>query len=120
MEAKMKEATLIIIVSITAVLFLQTAAFAENLLNTVIHKENTIIGVLVKDIQGEEVGHISSLTFDKDTGNITYVNISHADITRNGDKSTPVPIDALRFINEKNAQLNISKKRLYASPIIEQ
>ena len=107
----MKKVTMLIIASITAGFLLQTAAFAENLLSTVIHKESKVIGTTVIDIQGEKLGEITKLTFDKDTGDITHVIISHESITRNGEKLTSVPIDALRFINEKKAQLNISFAR---------
>jgi sporulation protein YlmC with PRC-barrel domain len=119
MEEKMEKATMIIIASVITLFFLLTGAFAGDILSTVIHKKNNIIGATVRNIQGEKLGEISNLTFDKDTGNITYVILSHGGITRNGEKLTPVPMDALRFINEKNVQLNISKERLDASPIFE-
>ena len=106
----MKKVTMLIIASITAVLLLQTTTFAESLLNTVIHKESKVIGATVIDIQGEKLGEITNLTFDKETGDITHVILSQESITTNGEKLTSVPIDALRFINENKAQLNISKE----------
>jgi len=116
---KMKKATMIIIASVITLFFLFTGAFAADLLSTRIHKKNNIIGATVRDIQGEKLGEISNLTFDKDTGKITYVILSHGGITRKGEKLTPVPMDALRFINEKNVQVNISKERLDALHIFE-
>jgi sporulation protein YlmC with PRC-barrel domain len=119
MEEKMAKATMVIVASVITLFFLLTGSFAGDLLSVDIHKKNNIIGATVRNIQGEKLGEISNLTFDKDTGNITYVILSHVGITSNGEKLTPVPLDALRFINEKNAHLDISKERLDSSPFFE-
>ena len=115
----MVKATMIIVASVITLFFLLTGSFAGNLLSVDIHKKNSIIGATVRNIQGEKLGEISNLAFDKNTGKITYVVLSDGGITSNGEKLTPVPLAALRFINEKNAQLNISKERLDASPFFE-
>lgn len=111
----MVKATMIIVASVITLFFLLTGSFAGNLLSVDIHKKNSIIGATVRNIQGEKLGEISNLAFDKNTGKITYVVLSDGGITSNGEKLTPVPLAALRFINEKNAQLNISKERLDSS-----
>ena len=111
----MAKATMIIVASVITLFFLLTGSFAGDLLSVDIHNKNNIIGATVRNIQGEKLGEISNLAFDKDTGKITYVILSDGGITSNGEKLTAVPLAALRFINEKNAQLNISRERLDSS-----
>ena len=112
-------ASLIINVTVITLFFLLTSLSAADMLSVVIHKENNIIGATVSNTQGEKLGEISDLVFSKDTGNITYVALSHEGITGNGNKIIPVPLDALRFIDAKNAHLNMSIEKLASAPSFE-
>jgi sporulation protein YlmC with PRC-barrel domain len=75
---KMGKAIMIIVASVITLFFLHAESFAGDMLSVKIHKSNNIIGATVRNIQGKKLGEISNLMFDKDTGNITYVIISHS------------------------------------------
>ncbi|MDH4027614.1 MAG: PRC-barrel domain-containing protein [Nitrospirota bacterium] len=115
----MKRTTIITGVTVIAFIILTTGLFAQDLLSVVLHKKGDIIGAKVSNTQGEKLGEISGLVFDKDTGDITYVVISDEGIRENGGRLVPVPFDALRFINDRNAQINISMEKMASAPTIE-
>jgi len=105
----MTKATLIIGATVITLLFMFTGSFAGNFR---IHKRINIIGATVSNTQGEKLGAISDIAFDKDTGKIAYVILSYEGTTGSGEKLITVPLSALRFINEKNAKIDISKEKL--------
>lgn len=115
----MKKANTIIGAMVITVFLLLTSLSAGDIMSVVIHKKSNIIGATVSNVQGEKLGEISDLVFDKDTGNITYVVLSHEGVTGNGEKMIPVPLDALRFINDKNVNLNMSMEKLASAPGFE-
>lgn len=115
----MKKVNILIAVMVITLFFLLTSLSAGNMMSVVIHKKSDIIGATVRNIQGEKLGEITDLVFAKDTGNITYVVLSHEGITGNGERLIPVPLDALRFINDKNVQINISMEKLASAPGFE-
>lgn len=115
----MTKATVIIGAALITIIFMLTGSFGGDINSVVLHKKNNIIGATVSNMKGEKLGAISDLAFDKDTGNIAYVILSYTGMTGRGEKLIPVPLDALRFISEKNAYLNISKEKLASASSIE-
>ena len=75
-----------------------------------------IIGVHVKNSQGEILGRISDLVVDEQ-GRVALVILSHGGFLRINEKETAIPFSALRYDQVDNRLfLDISKERLAAAP----
>jgi hypothetical protein len=71
----------------------------------------------VRNLQGEDVGHIKELMIDLRTGRITYAVLSFGGILGLGDKLFAVPWAALRLNQEENFfLLDVFKERLEKAP----
>jgi len=77
---------------------------------------NEIIGVYVKNQQGEELGKITDLVVDSE-GRIALVILSHGGFWGIHEKETAIPFKSLRYDQAaKQVVLDISKEQLAAAP----
>jgi sporulation protein YlmC with PRC-barrel domain len=75
-----------------------------------------IIGVHVKNHQGEILGRISNLVLDEQ-GKVALVILSHGGFLRINEKETAIPFSALTYEPADNRLvLDISKEKLAAAP----
>lgn len=117
----MKKITTIILISMIALVFVLSSAYATDMMmtesSTTIHYATNIIGATVNNLQGEKLGKIIDLTIDQNR--ITFAVLSHGGIVGVGEKLIPVPISALSFKYEKTVLLDISKNKLLTAPSFE-
>ncbi len=75
-----------------------------------------IIGVHVKNPQGDVLGRITDLVVDSE-GGVALVVLSHGGFLRINEKATAIPFSALQYDpNAKDLILDISKEKLAAAP----
>ena len=75
----------------------------------------TLVGLNVRNPQGEKLGIVDDLVIDLQSGKVVYVALSVGGVLGIGDKLFGVPYEEFKFNygpNEKNFVLNISKERL--------
>ena len=76
-----------------------------------------MMGVHVKNPQGETLGRISDLVVD-DQGRIALVILSHGGFLRINETDTAIPFTALKYDQAGNhLLLDISKEKLAAAPV---
>jgi sporulation protein YlmC with PRC-barrel domain len=78
-------------------------------------KASDVIGFNVENRQGENLGEISDLAIDPQSGRVAFALLSQGGVLGVGAKYTPVPISALTFSDNK-AILDVSKDRLASAP----
>ena len=78
-------------------------------------KASDIIGFNVENRQGENLGEISDLAIDPQSGRVAFALLSQGGVLGVGAKFTPVPLNALTFSDDK-AILDISSDRLANAP----
>lgn len=79
----------------------------------------TLVGLNVRNPQGEKLGIVDDLVVDLQTGKVVYVALSVGGVLGIGDRLFAVPYDEFKFNygpNEKNFVLNVSKERLEGAP----
>jgi len=80
-------------------------------------KTSNVIGVEVKNKQGEDLGKIEEIILDKLSGETRYVVLSFGGILGLGDKLFALPWKSLSYSREKEAfEVNIPKERLKDAP----
>jgi sporulation protein YlmC with PRC-barrel domain len=78
---------------------------------------STLAGDTVRNLQGEDVGHIKELMIDLRSGRVAYAVLSFGGFLGVGDKLFAVPWSALRFNQqEKVFLLDVDKQRLEQAP----
>ena len=76
-----------------------------------------MIGDDVRNLQGEDIGHIKELMIDLRSGRIAYAVLSFGGILGLGDRLFAVPWSALRFNQEEKVfLLDAIKERLEKAP----
>jgi len=116
----MRKITTIIAINMIALALVITGAFAADMMSdrsTTTQWASNLIGTTVKNLQGETLGKITDLTISNDR--VTFAVISHGGVLGIGDKLIPVPINALRIADDKNAILDISKDKFASAPNYE-
>lgn len=79
-------------------------------------KASKLIGSEVKNTQGQNLGKISDLAIDPQSGQIAFAVLSHGGTLGIGEKYTAVPFNALQVDAQNKVTLNISKDRLASAP----
>ena len=79
--------------------------------------KDRLIGSVVQNMEGKNLGKISDVSLDNDS-NIRFVILSHGGILGIDEKLIPVPLNAISFRAEKLAIVNISKEKLKTAPSI--
>ncbi len=74
-----------------------------------------ILGIPIIDRRGEKVGRIGDIKFDAERGRIFYVTVDLNKSLKGGKKEAAVPIDVLRF-QENKALLTIDRDKLNNAP----
>ena len=78
---------------------------------------SSMIGDDVRNLQGEDIGHIKELMIDLRSGRIAYAVLSFGGILGLGDRLFAVPWSALRFNQEEKVfLLDAIKERLEKAP----
>jgi sporulation protein YlmC with PRC-barrel domain len=78
---------------------------------------STLIGEDVRNLQGEDVGHIKELMIDIRSGRVAYAVLSFGGFLGLGDKLFAVPWSALRLNQQdKVFILDVDKRRLEEAP----
>ena len=98
-----------------------TSAFAADMMTSersaTTQWASNLIGTTVKNLQGETLGAITDLTISNNI--VTFAVISPGGALTIGDKLIPVPMNALKITDNKNATLDISKEKLATAPNYE-
>lgn len=76
---------------------------------------NTLIGRKVENSKGENLGKIENLMIDLGQGKIAYAVLSFGGFLGMGDKLFPVPMQALRFGDDR-CVLDVDKETLKNAP----
>lgn len=117
----MRKLTTILAINMIALGLVLTGAFAADMMtkerSATTQWASNLIGSTVKNIQGDYLGKITDLTISNDR--VTFAVISHGGVVGIGDKLIPVPINALKITDNKNAVLDISKDKLATAPNYE-
>ncbi|MDO8282567.1 MAG: PRC-barrel domain-containing protein [Thermodesulfovibrionia bacterium] len=116
----MKKLTSIIAMNIIALVLVVTGAFAADMMNdrsATTQWASNLIGTTVKNLQGETLGTITDLTISNNI--VTFAVITHGGALAIGDKLIPVPMNALKITDNKNATLDASKEKLATAPNYE-
>lgn len=85
------------------------------------YPSSKLVGLTVKNTQGEDVGTINDLVISVADGKVAYAALSHGGVLGIGDKLFAVPFRELKFThdkadNEMHFVLNISNEKLKAAP----
>jgi sporulation protein YlmC with PRC-barrel domain len=78
-----------------------------------------LIGLNVRNKEGEKLGTVHDLVFNIETGKIAYVALSVGGVLGVGEKLFAVPYNQLAFDHGKNEQffvLDMAKEKLEAAP----
>ncbi|MCI0675214.1 MAG: PRC-barrel domain-containing protein [Phycisphaerales bacterium] len=76
-----------------------------------------IVGASVKTQDGKNIGKIENLAIDPRTGQVVYAIVDVRGVSELSNKSNlAIPIRALRFTGEKQAQVNVDMQRLNDAP----
>lgn len=117
----MRKLTTILVINMIALGLVLTCAFAADMMtketSVTTQWASNLIGTTVKNLQGDTLGKITDLTISNDR--VTFAVISHGGILGIGDKLIPVPINALKITDNKNAVLDITKDKLATAPNYE-
>jgi len=117
----MRKLTTILVINMIALGLVLTGAFAADMMSSersaTTQWASNLIGTTVKNLQGDNLGKITDLTISNDR--VTFAVISHGGVLGIGDKLIPVPINALKITDNKNAILDISKNKLATAPNYE-
>ena len=77
----------------------------------------TLIGDVVKNMQGEELGEVEEFMLDVETGRIAYVVVAHGGFLNVGDKLFAVPWEAFTLSEEEHAlYLDVDKELFETAP----
>jgi sporulation protein YlmC with PRC-barrel domain len=82
-------------------------------------KASNVIGASVTNPEGEKLGSISDLTMSAN-GRVRFAILSSGGVLGMGGKLIAVPMKALSFKDDKNAILDISKKKLATAPSFDE
>lgn len=108
-----------LILNIIMLSFLISGAYAGDPKGLIIHRTINIIGAEVKDLQGELFGKIIKLERHDDTRDITFAVIALRSEPGTGEKVITVPISVLRFTNDNDALIDLTKEELALIPGFE-
>jgi hypothetical protein len=106
----MKKIATSIIVGMVTLFFLVTGVNAAEMEGEGASKTIKIVGATVSNLQGVELGNITEVERDSETGFVSFAILSH------GGKLIPVPINALTFSGDNKATLDMSKETLASAP----
>jgi sporulation protein YlmC with PRC-barrel domain len=85
------------------------------------HRASNVIGMNIKNPQGDTLGEIKDLVLDFDTGQIAYVAVSSGGVAGVGDTLHAVPWKALSLNDKMDAfVLNVDKGAWKNAPGIDQ
>jgi sporulation protein YlmC with PRC-barrel domain len=99
------------------------AAPADKVLVATSFRASKLIGMNVRNAEGEKLGTINDFVLDVRTGKIAYAALSVGGVLGVGDKLFAVPYTELKFDHGKDEQffvLNASKQKLEAAPGFDQ
>jgi sporulation protein YlmC with PRC-barrel domain len=86
-------------------------------MNRSIVNAEDIIGVSVKNYQGENLGKVEAIMLDKLAGTVAYVVLSFGGFLGLGDKLFALPWDIFSYDNRQDCfMVSIDKERLKNSP----
>jgi osmotically-inducible protein OsmY len=97
----------------------------RHLSHSMMHRENLkdaakasdVIGMTVKNTQGEKLGKVENMLVDLSSGRIIAVVVSSGGFLGMGDELSAVPPTTLRFNSERDGlQLDVSKEALSSAP----
>jgi sporulation protein YlmC with PRC-barrel domain len=83
------------------------------------HRASKLIGMSVRNSQGEKLGTVEDLVADMNTGKIGYVAMGFGGVLGFGEKLFAVPFGQLKFergTNESYFVLNVPKEELKTAP----
>ncbi|RJQ20600.1 MAG: PRC-barrel domain containing protein [Nitrospiraceae bacterium] len=119
----MRKISIMILISMMTLGLALTNAYAAGKMTSekgaATNRATNIIGATVKNLQGENLGKITDLTFDTRDNRISFAILASGGMLGIGEKLIPVPINALSFKDEKNLVLDISKDKLASAPNFE-
>ncbi len=99
---------------------MQTDTSKTNMTDTqanIMDRASKIIGMTVKDPQGEKLGSINDITFDNRTGHLAYAVLGSGGVLGMGEKFYAIPWKALSFSAVADALiLNVDKDKLKNAP----
>lgn len=85
----------------------------------VTHRASKLIGMAVRNNQGDKIGSVDDLVVDMKTGRIRYLALGFGGILGLGEKLFAVPMNQVTFehgTNENYFVLNVTKDELKAAP----
>jgi sporulation protein YlmC with PRC-barrel domain len=84
---------------------------------TQINRASDVVGMQVRNLQGERLGNIEDLVFDFDTGQIAYAVVNVGGFLGIGGRLVAVPLEALAAPRgEEHLLLNADRERLENAP----
>ncbi|GEM_PF-1709565 len=86
---------------------------------TKLNKASKLVGMDVKNQQGESLGKIKEVVLDLDSGRISYLVLSAND-SSGTDKMIAVPADVFQHTSDQNLTLNVDKQRLQSATSLSQ
>jgi len=83
------------------------------------YRASDLMGMNVKNTQGETVGEIKDFAIDPQSGRIAYTMISAGGFLGVGDKWVAVPPTLLTPAGDKKVTLNVDRQKLSAAPTFD-
>lgn len=83
------------------------------------YRSSKLVGMHVRNNQGEKIGTVDDLVIDMSTGQISYVALGFGGVLGLGEKLFAVPFSQMKFertSDETYFVLNVSKERLKEAP----
>jgi sporulation protein YlmC with PRC-barrel domain len=82
-------------------------------------RASKLIGLTVKNSEGDKLGSVNDIVVEVDSGRIAYVALSFGGVLGIGDKLFAVPYRQIRLVREQEEMylvLNVPKDRLKTAP----
>jgi sporulation protein YlmC with PRC-barrel domain len=80
-------------------------------------RANKVIGVAVKDSQGDKIGKVEDIVLDKTSNSIMFAVVGFGGVLGMGEKFHSVPWTVLSYDDDDNCYfVNMSKDQLKAAP----
>lgn len=118
-------ACLAVLFAATSVLTAAENTATRSTAKDTVHRASTIAGMTVKNVKGDELGHVEDAVIDVRAGKVQYLALSHGGLLGVNDKLFAVPVDAFQLHqgdeqDEYYLSVQIDKDTLQNAPGFDQ
>ena len=115
----MKKLFVLLVSIMTVALFAGQSFAGETMMKSSAYTADQLIGLNVKDLNGDHAGKIRDINMNEGTGEINYVILGKSLLGIGEDTTSAVPLEALKIQNDEEnvtVTLIVSEFRLLGAP----